>query len=210
MSHSIKVDMMTPREKNMIATDLSNLFGDPQVTRKIVMRKLTNRVLDVTTGLYTDTWANTTVQAMKGIYMSTEMPTGKGMGLMQFGDFYFLVPMKEVTSLGLDKDDRILEMKYNTGSVSVTNGSATVTGDGTSWLTTIGKGDWFKLETEPNSYLLEVLSVNSDTSLTLASTYAGVTKINFSFEVYHEYNIVGKDEDTFTGIIQRYWCREVQ
>lgn len=210
MSHSIKVDLLNTREKNMIATDLDNLFSDPQIRRKIILRKITGRTLDVTTGLYTDTWTSTSTYAMKGIYQSTEMPTGKGMGIMQFGDFYYLVPMKDVSALLLDKDDRILEMRDNTGSVSVTNGSDTVTGDGTSWLTSIGKGDWFKLETEPNSYLREVLSVESDTSLTLSSVYAGQTKINFSFEVYLEYNVVGHDADTFNGLLQRYWCREVQ
>ena len=210
MSHSIKVDLLNVREKNMIATDLKNLLGDPQIRKKIVMRKVTGRSLDVTTGIYTDTWTSTTSYAMKGIYMSTEMPTGKGMGIMQFGDFYYLIPMKDVTALNLDKDDRILELRDNSGTVTVTNGSATVTGDGTTWTTSIGKGDWFKLETEENSSLIEVLSVNSDTSLTLSSTYGGVTKSNFPFEVYLEYMVVGHDADTFNGIMERYWCREIQ
>lgn len=210
MSHSIKVDILNDREKNIIANDMHDLMSDKHIRRKVVLRKITGRTLDVTTGLYTDTWTNTATYAMKGIYPSTEMPTGKGMGIMQWGDLYFLIPTRDITSIGLDKDDRILELRYNSGSVSVTKGNTSVTGDGTEWSTRIGKGDWFKLETEPLSYLNEIYTVGSDTTLTLTTAYAGETKENFSYEVYKEYHVVGVEEDTFTGIIRKYWCREVK
>ncbi|HWK45139.1 MAG TPA: hypothetical protein VNT30_10475 [Stellaceae bacterium] len=62
---------------------------------------------------------------------------------------------------------------YRTGTVSLTNGSAAVTGSGTNWQTQgVQPGDVFTID---NLTLYEVLSVNSQTSLTLNGTYAGTT-----------------------------------
>jgi len=62
---------------------------------------------------------------------------------------------------------------YRTGTVSVTNGSAAVTGSSTNWVTQgIQPGDIFTID---NVTLYEVLSVNSQTGLTLNGTYAGAT-----------------------------------
>ena len=61
---------------------------------------------------------------------------------------------------------------YKTGTVTVTNGSAAVTGAGTSWVDngTLNAGDIIKL---PDGLLYEVLSIGSNTGLTLASNYLG-------------------------------------
>lgn len=61
---------------------------------------------------------------------------------------------------------------YKTGTVTVTNGSAAVTGAGTSWVDngTLNAGDIIKL---PDGLLYEVLTIGSNTGLTLASNYLG-------------------------------------
>lgn len=62
----------------------------------------------------------------------------------------------------------------NTGTVSVTEGSATVTGSGTNWQTQgITTGDWFWLD---GYRWYEIASVASDTSLTLVETFEGRTQ----------------------------------
>jgi hypothetical protein len=142
---------------------------------------------------------------------------------MQFGDFYFIVPEEDITSLPLDKDDRILEQIYTErtgnlgvtqgnsyGSVSVTKGSKNVTGSGTEWPSYIGKGDYFKLYIEPLSYLREIASVSSNTALALLDNYAGETKTNQQYEIYREHMIIGVEEDTFSHILRKYWCREIR
>ena len=63
-------------------------------------------------------------------------------------------------------------MTYNTGTVSVTNGSATVTGTGTTW-TTAFNGLPFSIKRE--GVLYTVSTVASATSLTLTTTYTGTT-----------------------------------
>jgi len=75
-----------------------------------------------------------------------------------------------------------LKAPYSTGTLSVTQGSTTVTGSGTTWDTTwntpllirIGEGD---------PYL--VTAVASTTSLTLAEGYVGESDTGLSYEILH-------------------------
>lgn len=61
---------------------------------------------------------------------------------------------------------------YRTGTVSVTNGSAVVTGSVTTWLSTVKAGDAFR---GPDGVDYEVLTVDSNTQVTLATNYGGST-----------------------------------
>ena len=63
-------------------------------------------------------------------------------------------------------------LAYRSGTVAVTNGSPTVTGTGTSWASQVLPGDLFTLD---GTRVVEVLSVASNTSLTLAVNWAGST-----------------------------------
>lgn len=71
---------------------------------------------------------------------------------------------------------------YSTGTITFTRGSATVTGSGTSWSTNVSPGMFLFANTDDasagtftNAYIGVVLSVNSDTSITLeqVSPYSG-------------------------------------
>ena len=62
-------------------------------------------------------------------------------------------------------------MQYQDGTVSVTNGSSTITGSGTLWLANINAGDLFtKLG---DNVMYTVASIPSNTSLTLTAPYGG-------------------------------------
>lgn len=76
------------------------------------------------------------------------------------------------------------------GTVEFTNGSAAVTGSGTTFLTDVAAGQWIKPGPTPhiNAYSAgtpgseedvwgQVLSVTDDTHLTLSSVYAGATHL---------------------------------
>lgn len=69
---------------------------------------------------------------------------------------------------------------YTTGTVSVTNGSAIVTGSGTAWTTSISAGQTFFL---PGGTRYTVLSVNSNTQLTLTANYSGTTESGKAYYV---------------------------
>lgn len=70
---------------------------------------------------------------------------------------------------------------YRTGTVTVTNGLATVVGSGTAWSGTVDPG-WVFLG--PDGITYEVESVSSDTSITLATNYAGSTLAGASYATY--------------------------
>lgn len=61
---------------------------------------------------------------------------------------------------------------YATGTVAVTNNNAAAVGTGTAWVANVQAGDIFW---GPDGRGYEVLSVNSNTSLTIGPAYAGAT-----------------------------------
>jgi hypothetical protein len=66
---------------------------------------------------------------------------------------------------------------YVTGTVAVTNGNPTVTGSGTLWVGKVAAGDFIKVGApgSNNRNYYEILTVNSNTSLTLTANYPGAT-----------------------------------
>lgn len=64
------------------------------------------------------------------------------------------------------------DVPYFTGTISVTVSSAIVTGSGTNWLSSITAGDYIGF----NSSIYKILSVDSDTQITLEETYRGNTE----------------------------------
>lgn len=70
---------------------------------------------------------------------------------------------------------------YTTGTVDVTNGSATVTGTGTAWVSGIRAGwGWVG----PDGKIYEIVSVASDTSMTIAPAYLGSTQTGQTYQVF--------------------------
>lgn len=80
---------------------------------------------------------------------------------------------------------------YRTGTVTVTNGSKTVTGVGTLWTSAVNVGDAFALvdaNLNPTDAWYEVESVTNNTTLVLKQSYAGSTGSNKQYCVF---NLVG-------------------
>ncbi len=70
---------------------------------------------------------------------------------------------------------------YSTGTVAVTNGSATVTGSGTAWTANVRQGWGFQ---GPDGRAYQVLAVVSDTQITLARNYAGSTLAGQQYDLF--------------------------
>lgn len=71
---------------------------------------------------------------------------------------------------------------HRIGAVNVTNNSTTVTGIGTRWLTAgINQGATFRVDGVAMAH--EIVSVNSDTSITLAKPYSGQTASNQGYSI---------------------------
>ena len=62
------------------------------------------------------------------------------------------------------------------GTLTLTNNSATVTGNGTTFTTELAAGDFIVVTVGGVPYTLPVKTVNSNTSLTLVSNYTGPTQ----------------------------------
>jgi hypothetical protein len=69
---------------------------------------------------------------------------------------------------------------YATGTVNVTNGSATVTGSGVAFTTNVDAGQAF---IGPDGLAYEILSIVSATQLTLASNYRGATATGQAYRI---------------------------
>lgn len=69
---------------------------------------------------------------------------------------------------------------YSTGLVTLTNGSATVTGASTSWLGDVAAGDTLVVGVG----IFTVAAVASDTSLTITTAYTGDTATGLSYYTY--------------------------
>lgn len=72
---------------------------------------------------------------------------------------------------------------YSTGTVSVTNGSKTVTGAGTTWNTLVDAGMLMQLAPGSRAYPIE--SIDSTTQVTLREPYAGSTAAGQAYTFYH-------------------------
>ena len=69
---------------------------------------------------------------------------------------------------------------YSTGTVAVTNGNATITGTGTAFVANVEPGDIFW---GPEGRGYEVVSVVSNTSLTIGPAYAGATASGQAYRI---------------------------
>ena len=64
-------------------------------------------------------------------------------------------------------------IQNRTGSISLTNGSASVTGNGTSFTTQLAVGDTIILQASPGTIRGRVASITSNTALTLSAAAGG-------------------------------------
>lgn len=70
---------------------------------------------------------------------------------------------------------------YRIGTVTVTSGGSAVVGAGTSWLDNAQAGDGFR---GPDGRVYEILSVDSDTAITLAENYLGSNAAGAAYGIF--------------------------
>jgi hypothetical protein len=108
---------------------------------------------------------------------------------------------------------------YTTGTLSVTNGSATVTGSGTSWNTSTNAevGEYIKL---PDAKWYKITSISSNTSLTIELNYPGSTVSGQAYTISPWGEVQGRLDATapaslirptpthIANHINRIWCSD--
>ena len=105
------------------------------------------------------------------------------------------------------------QMQYKTGTVTVTNGDATVTGLGTLFVANIAAGAIFKVDGDTATYV--VGSITSDTALELTANYTGTTggsktyAIHRDFSVNRGYAMPNKGEAEFPDILREQVIKKI-
>jgi len=69
---------------------------------------------------------------------------------------------------------------YRVGTISVTNGSATVTGSGTQWIANAAIGEGLRA---PDGRIYEIINIASNTSLTITPNYLGSNQSGQAYEI---------------------------
>lgn len=103
--------------------------------------------------------------------------------------------------------------QYKSSTVSVTNGSAIVTGSSTEFLENVSVGDGFIVTGHPVVY--DIASVDSDTQVTLSAPYSGPTNPAAYYAIHRDFtspdNIPElKQGDIETGAIFTRAMRRIQ
>lgn len=76
--------------------------------------------------------------------------------------------------------------QYSAGTVTVTNGSPTVTGSGSLWTGNVVAGSWITITNSGLSY--QVQSVDSNTQITLTSNYNGATASAQTYVIFQDFS----------------------
>lgn len=150
---------------------------------------------------------NVTVEIGSTLWQPVEIPTRKRYDALNvipfdndFPQFFYIyngemllwpTPASDGNEITINYKKRIVDLSaadYTTGTVSMTNGSTTITGSGTAWTTnmadrwinipltalnaTTGDGEWY-----------QIASVESATSLTLYNEYQGGTAAGATYTI---------------------------
>jgi len=76
------------------------------------------------------------------------------------------------------------------GTISLSNGSPTVTGDATTFTTEVNTGEFLLISDGGTNYTLPVISVDSDTQLTLSDSFTGPTASGLSYRAISSAQLV--------------------
>ena len=90
---------------------------------------------------------------------------------------------------------------YKTGTVSVTNNSATVTGSGTNFVSGAQVGFGFQ---GPNGLVYEITAINSSTSLTITPVYGGSTASGQAYAIVPTQGLTAALASDVTDLITDY------
>ena len=96
---------------------------------------------------------------------------------------------------GANQIKAVGDTPYSTGTIAVTNGSATITGSGTSWSANLAAGDYIVF----NGNVYKIVSVDSDTQLTIDIVYEGQDESGISYNAGTFKSNIHLEDLTFTG-----------
>lgn len=140
-----------------------------------------------------------------GAMTAITFPTGVTLTAGNFIDW----TVSNDTLLLVDRANRIKKYRgstnanYSTGTITVTNGSETITGSGTSWNTTTNAiaGEYIQL---PDSKWYKIVTIAGNTSLVIERTYQGTTLAGQTYVISPWGEVQGKLNSSVavTGLVR--------
>jgi len=94
------------------------------------------------------------------------------------------------------QDVDLTKADYTTGTVSITNGAVAVTGSGSLWTQAAHGTMWLQVTDGSDGNWYEISSVNSSTSITLKTPYAGPTVSGVTYRLGQLFIMPGEFDDT--------------
>lgn len=145
---------------NTGSTGLVRFYGDNGVTQTLAKFGATYYRGNDTTGAMTTIAMGNSITPASAKYIDYTVSNGT---LLVVDDSNYILKYRGSTNAA-----------YTSGTISVTNGSATITGSSTSWATTTNAeaGEYIKL---PDSKWYRITAVNGDTSITVEAKFYGTT-----------------------------------
>lgn len=128
------------------------------------------------------TVSQTVYATYEGINRYTFYGTGNShvTDLQHYSNFNVLTVGTAGEASSYQKFDVYEHTYYGIGTISVTNGSAIVTGSGTLWLANVAAGQKLRM---PNNVRYTILTVDSDTQITLQVAYTGSTAASIGYYI---------------------------
>lgn len=158
----------TSGEARVVARELwRTLAGDNRVVYRVAV------INDNTTTTYSEGYSDEYLQEQALNDPNTVMPLFEEPFGRPFANRYGVPPShKAVVAIFQDRSFWAVDAVYEVGTVTLTNGSATVTGSGTDWKSGMG-GRYLYIKDSAFTSPMLISSVDSATSLTLSSAVTG-------------------------------------
>jgi hypothetical protein len=178
------LDLLTQEELEIIQQDFRDILEDPQYKADILYRRLASQALNLATGVAVRTITDTEIETTTATLSLKEI--GNSNGLLQVGDVFFMFDPAKLPVYPAP-DDQILKEITDCGHLHLVNGSAAVVGYNTSFKELgVQGGDVVVAE----GVTVPILSVTSDTALTLKSNWTTTVATAVEFNIYRVYEIV--------------------
>ena len=204
---ALKLDTITANEKARLEEDIGNLINDTELRVPVILGKSVEGAYNPDTGAQTETWTRDPVYAIRGEFSTRELSYWQG--TLEIGDCIFLLKKSDyLEDLGgeLDRNDELLEFRYNIGNATFTNASVDVSGVGTAWVANAGVGNYIRVPYEEDYY--KIATVTDDTNIVLASSYINATKTNEMYAIYTKWKVINVMKDVL-NIIRKVHCRQI-
>ena len=179
--------------------NLDSILYNQPITRPItfIFRRMLTQNVDLASGTVTQTWDDKRINGYGGHIALHDMTVAGDK--MQIGDQFVMFDPTQLDAPP-NNDDRVLLYIVFDGTIALTNGSKTVTGQGMDFIKAGVQGGDVIIDCDILNAELEIESVQSSTSLTLRNAWTGVTTLYVKYEIFRSHTIIDNKIDPLLAL----------